>query len=203
MNHIAVAAPSRQRTGMAILMGQDHRSLVSDASPLDWLAAGNRLRAMTRPPWRTRQVILCAVWALLAQPALAELGGTSESIPSDQIHLHAALRSVALPTHVRHELALPNGGAVHEYTNAQGQVFAVRWQGPGKPDLRKLLGTHFGALQAVSASPAGRFGRMSRQTLTVDRADLKIESGGHMGYFWGLAWLPALLPSGVQPGDLQ
>jgi len=28
MNHIAFAAPSRQRTGMEILMGQDHRTLV-------------------------------------------------------------------------------------------------------------------------------------------------------------------------------
>jgi len=28
MNHIAFAAPSRQRTEMTILMGQDHRSLV-------------------------------------------------------------------------------------------------------------------------------------------------------------------------------
>ena len=158
---------------------------------------------MTRPPWRTRQVIVCGVWAVLAQPALAELGGPSESIQSDQARLHAALRRVALPSHVRHELALPNGGAVHEFTNAQGQVFAVRWSGPGKPDLRSLLGAHFGALQAANASQSGRFGRMARQALTVDRADLKIETGGHMGYFWGLAWLPALLPPGVQPGDLQ
>ncbi len=35
MNHIAVAAPSRQRTGLAILMGQGHRDLVLQAPPLD------------------------------------------------------------------------------------------------------------------------------------------------------------------------
>ena len=29
MNHIAASAPPRQQTGVAILMGQDHRSLVS------------------------------------------------------------------------------------------------------------------------------------------------------------------------------
>ncbi len=138
-----------------------------------------------------------------AAPALAELGGLANSVQTDQVRMRAALRQVALPTHVRHELALPNGATVHEFTNSQGQVFAVRWSGPGKPDLRSLLGSHFDAFQAANVSQSSRFGRSSRRPLALDRADLKIESGGHMGYFHGLAWLPALMPAGVQPGDLQ
>ncbi len=154
--------------------------------------------------WMQRTGLLI-VFALAAPgaPALAELGGLASSVQADQIHLHATLQQYAMSNHVRHELALPNGAAVHEYTNAQSQVFAIRWSGPGKPDLRSLLGSHFGALQAANAGQPSRFARYARRPLAVDDPDLKIQSGGHMGYFWGLAWLPALMPAGVQPSDLQ
>lgn len=125
------------------------------------------------------------------------------TVLSDQLHLHASLRQFALSNHVRHEMALPNGAMVHEYTNAQGQVFAVRWAGPGKPDLRGLLGSHFGALQAANARQLPRFGRHLRRALAVDSPDLKIRNEGHMGFFWGLAWLPSVMPAGVDPSDLQ
>ena len=154
---------------------------------------------------RTRQVIVFVAAAALLQaaPALAELGRLADSVQTDQARLHATLRQVTMPTHVRHELTLPNGAVVHEYTNPQGQVFAIRWSGPGKPDLRSLLGEHFGTFQAANAGRSGRFGRTLRRPPTVDNPDLKITTGGHMGYFRGLAWLPALVPPGVQPGDLQ
>ena len=159
---------------------------------------------MTWSRWRiARFIVVAAVTLSAAVPAFAELGGSMNSVQADQAHLHASLRQVALSTHVRHELALPNGAAVHEFTNPQGQVFAIRWAGPGKPDLRSLLGSHFASLQAASASQSGRFGHLTRRPLLVDSPDLKIESGGHMGYFWGLAWLPALMPPGVAPSDLQ
>ncbi len=159
---------------------------------------------MTWTQRRTRLVIVFAGAALVAAtPGLAELGRLADSVQTDQVRMHAALRQVTLATHVRHELTLPNGAAVHEYTNPQGQVFAIRWSGPGKPDLRSLLGDHFSTFQAANTGPPGRFGRILRRPPTVNNADLKITTGGHMGYFWGLAWLPALLPPGVQPGDLQ
>ena len=150
------------------------------------------------------QLIVLALVALLpVTPAFAELGGRAETVQADQMRMRAGLRQVTMATHVRHELALPNGATVHEYTNASGQVFAIRWSGPGKPDLRSLLGSHFAELQAADASQSSRFGRLMRRPLILDNPDLKIESSGHMGYFRGLAWLPALLPAGVQPGDLQ
>jgi hypothetical protein len=153
---------------------------------------------------RTSLMILFVAAALLpVAPALAELGRMADSVQADQVRLHAGLRQITLPTHVRHELTLPNGAAVHEYTNAQGQVFAIRWSGPGKPDLRSLLGDHFTIFQAANIGPSGRFGRILRRPPTVNNPDLKITTGGHMGYFWGLAWLPAMVPPGVQPGDLQ
>jgi hypothetical protein len=150
-----------------------------------------------------RLIVFALAGLLPTTPGLAELGGAAASVQTDQSRMRASLHQVSFATHVRHELALPNGGTVHEFTNGQGQVFAIRWSGPGKPDLRNLLGSHFVAFQAANASQGLRFGRLSRRPVTVDSSDLKIEMGGHMGYFHGLAWLPALMPSGVQPADLQ
>lgn len=153
---------------------------------------------------RTHRLIVLALATLLAgAPGLAELGKLTGSVQADQLRLHASLRHVAFTTHVRHELTLPNGGTVREFTNPAGQVFAVRWAGPGKPDLRSLLGDHFEAFRAANVGQTGRFERLSRRPLVADGTALKVAAGGHMGYFWGLAWLPALVPPGVQPSDLQ
>ena len=135
--------------------------------------------------------------------AHAGLGAAAQSVSSDSGHLRASLHKVTLATHIRHELTLPNGGSVHEFANSQGQIFAVTWRGPGKPDLRQLLGPHFADLQAASAQQAAHGARFRRIPVAISRDDLKIQTGGHMGYFWGVAYLPALLPPGFNLNDLQ
>ena len=145
--------------------------------------------------------LLAAVAPMSA--AHAGLGSSAQSVASDSAHLRASLRKVTLATHIRHELTLPNGGAVHEFANSQGQIFAVTWRGPGKPDLRQLLGPHFADLQAASTQLAAHGARFRRIPVAISRDDLKIQTGGHMGYFWGVAYLPALLPPGFNLNDLQ
>jgi len=136
-------------------------------------------------------------------PAYAVLGGPMPSVISDSAHLRATARRVTLPTHARHDLTLPNGGLVREYTNPQGQVFAVSWRGPGKPDLRALLGPHFADLQTANVRQARRGPRFARMPAAVSHDDIKIQTGGHMGYFWGVAYLPAMVPAGFNMNDLQ
>ena len=149
---------------------------------------------------RIKCVLLLGVF--VAAPALAELGGSAVAIPGERAVLRASGSHVQLARFARHDLVLPNGGAVHEFANAAGQIFAVSWQGPGKPDLRKLLGVHFAALQAENLRRS-RVPRLRRQPMTLASSDLTITSGGHMGWFWGVAMLPALTPAGVTAADLQ
>ncbi|MFP3534585.1 DUF2844 domain-containing protein, partial [Burkholderia sp. SIMBA_042] len=33
--------------------------------------------------------------------------------------------------------------------------------------------------------------------------DFRVESAGRLGRFFGMAYLPRLMPAGVRPGDLQ
>jgi hypothetical protein len=116
--------------------------------------------------------------------------------------MRAQLHTVRLSNHTRHELSLPNGGSVHEFTNEQGQIFAITWYGPGKPDLRSLLGRYFATFQEASAGDASRRGHFKRRPVAVNRSDLQIQTGGHMGYFWGVAYLPALAPAGFSISQL-
>ena len=143
--------------------------------------------------------------SLAAGPASARLGGPRESVEADRAHFAASLSTVQRTTHAVHTLSLPNGGTIREFTRADGVVFAVAWRGPGRPDLRQLLGADFDALQAANVAPRGR---RTRRPLTLDRGDLQIVTGGHPGAFWGMAWRPGLAPQGfstrsLSPGSMR
>jgi len=96
-------------------------------------------------------------------------------------------------------MALANGGTVKEYSRFDGTVFAVTWLGPGRPDLRQLLGSHFRALQTDNV----RKGPRTRRPLSVNRTDFVVQSGGHSGAFWGVAILPAATPAGFTAADVK
>ena len=90
---------------------------------------------------------------------------------------------------------------MREFTNAAGTVFAVTWSGPGKPDLKTLLGPYFSTFQSDSVATARQMHSL-RQPPQVARRDLQIQAGGHMGWFHGVAFVPSLAPPGFSIGDL-
>ena len=141
-----------------------------------------------------------ALLPLVAGSARAELGGAMKGVQADRAQMKAQLVSVPRSTHTVHEMTLPNGAGVKEFTNTRGQVYAVTWSGPGKPDLRSLLGGYFTSFQADNArlSPRSR-----RRPAAIHRSDLVIQTGGHMGYFWGVAYIPLLVPADFSVSDLQ
>jgi hypothetical protein len=137
--------------------------------------------------------------ASLATGAHAALGHAVATVQEDRLHMSAALASTATPAYTMHTLTLVNGGEVKEFS-AGGVIFAVSWRGPGRPDLRQLLGEHFATLQADNARAGGRRLRMP---MAVNRSDLIVHGGGHPGAFWGLAYLPGATPAGVSAADLH
>ena len=93
---------------------------------------------------------------------------------------------------------LKSGTVVDEYVDASGTVFAVAWSGPFKPDLKQLLGRHFGRLAQHRGG-----GQANRSRVDVDTGDLVVQSSGHMGAFVGHAWVPARLPAGFDPQEMK
>lgn len=149
------------------------------------------------PMFRLLTIVTAAALPLCAH---AELGGSVANVRGEAARMNARVASVSMGRYTRHDLTRANGGSVREFTNANGQVFAVTWSGPGKPDLRALLGHHFAALQASSAR--GRAAHALRRPPQVSEGDLQIQTAGHMGWFHGVAFIPSLAPAGFSPADL-
>ena len=135
-----------------------------------------------------------------ASSAHAFLGGGYATVTADRAHMAARLQTSAAATHTLHQLTLANGGVVKEFSRPDGTIFAVTWRGPGRPDLRQLLGDHFSTLQADNARHPGRPRRLP---LMVNRSDFVVQTGGHPGAFWGVAYLPQAAPSGFSPSELK
>ncbi len=128
----------------------------------------------------------------VTRDARATLGGDADSIAANQQHLSAA-RQVRPLTHGEyHELRLPSGPVVREYLSASGTVYAVSWHGHGMPNLQELLGAYFAQM-----SSGRRHGGHHHLALTGN--DLVLQSTGHGRLFAGRAWVPSLVPAGVDP----
>jgi Protein of unknown function (DUF2844) len=98
-----------------------------------------------------------------------------------------------------HEMRTPSGVVVREFVSPAGQVFGVSWQGPQIPDLRQLLGEHFDEyMQAAQSSQ-----RVRRHSVQIETGDLVFESGGHMKFLVGRAYLRSKLPDGASPDAIR
>lgn len=101
-------------------------------------------------------------------------------------------------THSVHEISDAQGGKVRQYTNSDGVVFAVSWEGGRLPDLQKLLGKHFEAFSKESSSKTRK-----RGPLVIQSGDLTVVSGGHQRDFRGQASLKNLLPANLNQEAIQ
>jgi len=157
-------------------------------------------------------LVLCAL-AGLAQPALAALGGSPMPTPTGatattlnptaRAAAQSASASVASSSssYSVRSTAYSTGTQVREYIGAGGAVFGIAWNGPRMPDLQTLLGNYFP--QYASGVKAQRAARHARGPVAVEQSDLVVHSGGHMGSFFGQAWLPSALPAGITGADIK
>jgi hypothetical protein len=143
-------------------------------------------------------VLLTPVLMLLcSSPGFATLGEDASSVQADQTHLNASVRVVAAQLYSIHEMQTPAGTTIRQYVSPPGKVFAVSWQG-FSPDLRQLLGAHFDEYMAAASQTAHR-GR----GVHIETGDLVFDSGGHMRYVVGRAFLRSKLPSGVSSDEIR
>jgi len=134
---------------------------------------------------------------VLPSTAFAALGGTTASVDADRVHVQGALmRMVTSDAYALHEIRSASGTLIREYVNSAGTVFAVAWQGPFVPDLRQVLGDRFDQYQ--TAMVARQRVRRLRGSVALDEPGLVVQMNGHARAFSGRAYVPALLPPGVQ-----
>lgn len=140
--------------------------------------------------------------AIAASPAAATLGQPVTVPPTTLTGPSAGARLQAVrPSHyVVTESQLESGTSVREYSNVNGLVFAVDWSGPVIPDLDLILGAYFSVFQAdtAQARSEGRY----RAPVNVTRSDIVIRSNGRMRNFFGHAYVPSLVPIGLNIQDV-
>jgi Protein of unknown function (DUF2844) len=126
--------------------------------------------------------------------ASAPSSSSSSSSPASP----PAPSSPTLPGATVQTLTLSSGTVVREYVSTAGVVFAVSWQGPVLPQLKQLLGPdNFTQYAGAQAEHSGH------GFAGVNLPGLVVNSGGHMGAFFGRAWLPQSLPAGITAKDIQ
>ena len=137
--------------------------------------------------------------AVLPQVASATLGQPEITVQTDVELAHASIKSSEDRTGYRvHEIQLPSGTVMREFVAPNGNVFAVAWQGPTRPDLRQALGQYF---DAFGSAPRSKFS--DRRHVQIEQGDLIVQSGGHMRALSGRAYLKSAIPSGVNLGDVH
>src|SRR5215472_7296210 len=151
------------------------------------------------PNGRTLRLLLPSVMLALAFPAWASLGDNVTTVQSDNVHMKGSLHSVATRHYVKHEIQVPTGQVVREFVSSDGKVFAVAWEGPFKPDLQQLLGSYFEPMkQAVAAQQ-----RRGRGPISIETSNFVFRQGGHARSFHGSAYVPAMVPQGVDVSEIQ
>jgi hypothetical protein len=145
-----------------------------------------------------RPLIVLSALLAAALSGFAALGGSEESVMSDQVKFQASRRMVPEHGYRIHEISRGDGTLIKEYVSFDGKVFGVSWKGPTLPDLSQLLGSSFAEFQNGVQPKAGR-----RKAGVVRHSDLVVESTGHMRAFQGRAYLNSLLPSGVTQEVVQ
>jgi hypothetical protein len=147
------------------------------------------------PFGRATLVVTALVYGCLGAPddAHATLGGDVASVASNQERLGGVRHVEMLAAGERHDIELPSGAVVREYVSPSGAVYAITWRGPRMPDLHELLGPYFAAL-------SGRDPRNGHHRMILTGPDLEVRSMGHRNSFAGRAWVPSLVPAGIDIG---
>jgi len=137
--------------------------------------------------------------ALGPRIASATLGEPEVTVQTDVARAHASVKSSQDRASYRvHEIQLPSGTVMREFVGPNGNVFAVAWQGPSRPDLRQALGQYF---DAYASAPRSKMA--DRRHVQIQQGDLVVQAGGHMRALSGRAYLLSAIPSGVNIGELH
>ena len=150
--------------------------------------------------WRRYVSVIAMLLVAFSIPTFASLGDTVDSVTLDQTQMSATVKVTEKGSYSVYELTAPTGTVVREYV-AAGIVFGVGWQGPFVPDMRQILSSYFDSYS--QAANAQRESRVGRQPLNIQQPGLVVRTAGHMRDYYGRAYVPALLPSGVSPDDVR
>ena len=143
---------------------------------------------------------LAAAFLAAAGHVQATLGESEDSVDSDK----TVIKAIGLTTIVHNSYTVrelrSDAVTLREYVTPSGIIFAIAWNGLIHPDLTQLLGYYADeyrtALQQTSRRPGSR-------RLQVQTNQITVEKWGHMRNLQGRAYIPALIPPGVNVDEIK
>lgn len=153
------------------------------------------------------RLLVASLMGLAAGPSMATLGQapsrSAASIappPVSGARLMAVTPAAASSLYTVHQVQLDSGTLVTEFASPAGVVFALTWQGPVLPDLSALLGDYFKTFKAQTERSRLVGQRNASVSMALD--GLVVQSSGRMRHFFGSAYAPDLIPTGVHIHEL-
>ncbi|MGD0975703.1 MAG: DUF2844 domain-containing protein [Candidatus Korobacteraceae bacterium] len=141
---------------------------------------------------------------LLPSRAAAALGGDVTSVEADQQQMKAKRAVRASASYSVHEITTPYGTVVREYVSPDGKVFGVAWRGPFLPNFQQLLGDSYATFAQAAQDARSAQPRRSRNApLMVAQPNLVMHSGGHTRAYVGHAYVPRMIPQGVDAQEIR
>ncbi len=137
----------------------------------------------------------------MSTTTFAALGGDANSIQADEVRLRAVAKTTQTDAYTIQQIQSPDGTVVKEYVSPEGKVFAVAWRGRFLPDLQQILGASFTPFTQAVQSMKNR--RPGHGPVAVRQAGLVVLSAGHPRDYFGKAYLPDLVPQGVNAEELR
>jgi 3D (Asp-Asp-Asp) domain-containing protein len=137
----------------------------------------------------------------LPLPALAALGGDATSVQEDLAQMKGTLKTTEATAYTTHEITAPGKTVIKEYVSPEGKVFAIAWSGQVIPNMQQLLGTYFGRF--AQAAKTQREKQLGHRPVSIQQSDFVFQNGGHMRSYVGRAYVPGMVPQGVNVDALQ
>jgi hypothetical protein len=156
------------------------------------------------PMKSTLGIMIClglfAASLLCSSAAYATLGEKATSVEADRKALSAVKRTLTAHENYQVQEMVSDANTVREFLRPDGVVFAVAWNGLSHPDLSTILGTYNAPYRQAKKSMARRHGQRRAK---VQGDDVVVETWGHMRNLQGRAYVPSLVPEGVDIDEIH
>ena len=141
--------------------------------------------------------------AFLTIPVRAALGGNVSSVEADRQQLQGKRAVLSAVRYSVHEITTPYGTTVREFVSPEGRVFGVAWRGPFLPSFQQILGGyHAEFVQGAQQARAAQH-RRGNEPLSIAHPTFVMHSAGHTRAYVGSAYLPQLVPAGVEAREIR
>lgn len=134
-------------------------------------------------------------------PSWCALGDNVSSVEADRVHMKGVVQVRQANGIAIHEISDAHGTQVREFVSPSGTVFAVAWQGQFIPDLQQVLGKYFD--QYSDAARAQKVSYVGRRPLNIQLPALVVQMAGHMRAYSGRAFVPGMIPPGVDMDSIR